>query len=271
MCEMSPYLWPDHGSFSSGNSFVFAVSLYLAYYAATLAAVIHAIMYANRAYRTNWFKGAVEKLEWEDVKQLMTADPVESEKDLRLASHLLRDVSTAIVGAAVWVVGIFAIGVLARSHSKENIEAATFLFGFLSLTGAAAKATYEWRLKARSENRQRWIDQFRDTLSILITNIPDPRDFPVDRDRKAKVYMEQHGKLELLMNPSERDHRGLMALVRHMYGHSHVPIDDIPRKHLGFASLDPLKREDHTYLKTQLVRLSNAALKREWERVKRIQ
>jgi hypothetical protein len=82
--------------------------------------------------------------------------------------------------------------------------------------------------------------------------------------------MEQHGKLELLMNPSEKDHRALMALIRHIYGHHSVRIDMIPRTELGFTTLVPSNPADRSALKSQMIRLSNVVLKREWERVKRI-
>lgn len=86
-------------------------------------------------------------------------------------------------------------------------------------------------------------------------------------EQKKKVYADQHGKLELLINPSERDHRALVALIRHIYKIDDVPIDDIPRKELDFVKAQP----DMVVLKSQMIRLSNVVLKREWERVKLIQ
>jgi hypothetical protein len=139
------------------------------------------------------------------------------------------------------------------------------------LAGAATKVTYEWRLKARSENRQKWIDEIRKTLSLLIENIPGASEDDAAREEKIKAYSKEHGKLELLMNPSERDHRALMALIRHIYGHDDVPIDDIPREQLGIATLLLSNSADRIALKSQMIRLSNVVLKREWERVKRIQ
>ena len=63
-----------------------------------------------------------------------------------------------------------------------------------------------------------------------------------DADAKKKkevVYFANHGKLELLINPSERDHRALIALIRHIYGYPRVEIDMIARQRLGIAGLDP--------------------------------
>jgi hypothetical protein len=264
MCGLLSHFWDSSAP-------LLIEGLYVAYYVATAVALLQGWRYAKRAYRTNWFEGSTEKLSWNRVKVLMTADPLDDSKPHLGRPQVWRDLPILGLALSIWFVGVLGLGALAKDHSKDNVEVATFLVGFLGLAGAATKVTYEWRLKARSENRQRWIDQIRETLSALIANIPLPSDFPNERDRKAKVYLEQHGKLELLLNPSEKDHRALMALIRHIYGHDRVPIDDIPRKELGFATLSPSNPADRTALKSQMIRLSNVVLKREWERVKRIQ
>jgi hypothetical protein len=278
MCRLLSYLWPHHAWFNDATPFIFVASLYVTYYVLTLVVVIWALeQHLKRLYRTHWFdvstSGWLGKLEWNpDVKYLMTTDPLVHDQKWRFGvGQLVRDLGTLLFALSVWFAGLFGLNTLGKSPTKDNVEIATFLAGFLTLAGAATKGIYEWRLKARSENRQKWIDQIRETLSMLIANIPSPNDAPNERDRKTKVYFEQHGKLELLLNPSEKDHRALMALIRHVYGYKDVPIDDIPRENLGFGVLIPSKLEDYISLKSQLIRLSNVALKREWERVKRIQ
>lgn len=171
----------------------------------------------------------------------------------------------------LWIAGIRVLHFLVKEPSKDHIEITTFLLGFLSLTGAATKVVYEWRLKARAENRQKWIDEIRETFRLLIENMPLTGDEDTVSNQKKNVYRAQHGKLELLMNPSERDHRALMALIRHIYGLPNVPIDEIPRKELDIAKLDPATSADFVKLKSQMIRLSNVVLKREWERVKHVQ
>ena len=61
-----------------------------------------------------------------------------------------------------------------------------------------------------------------------------------------------------------------MALIRHIYGHSQLEIDAVPRNELGISNLDPNSREDFEKLKSNTIRLSNVVLKREWEMVKHI-
>lgn len=252
---------------------------YLIYYAATLCSLLLVWkQYIRKAYKTHWFDvsrdGWLEKLRWDpDIKYLMTNDPLDHQSKVRAgwSFQIFRDGAVLCLSSFVWIAGIRVLHILVKEPSKDHIEIATFLLGFLSLTGAATKVVYEWRLKARAENRQKWIDQIRETFRLLIENMPLIEDVdPVSSQKKA-AYLAEHGKLELLMNPSERDHRALMALIRHIYGYPNVPIDEVPRKELDIAKLDPAKRADFAKLKSQMIRLSNVVLKREWERVKHVQ
>ena len=199
----------------------------------------------------------------------MKDDPLNHKKQVRaiFSPQFFRDLLILLCASAVWTAGVHGMHLVGNNPSKENIEAASFVIGFLGLAGTAMKVTYEWRLKVRSENRQKWIDGLREVLTILIANMPWPKDDEATQKEKKAKYAEHHGKLELLINPSELDHRALMALVRHIYGIDKVPIDDIPRKELGFVK----EPHDMVTLKSQMVRLSNVVLKREWERVKYIQ
>jgi hypothetical protein len=169
----------------------------------------------------------------------------------------------------IWLAGLLAIDFLKHHLNKDNIESTTFLIGFLGFAGTFGKVVYEWRLKARSENRQKWINDIRVILAELIQNMPSSKDNEDDKKKKIEVYLKHHGTLELLLNPSERDHRALLALIRHIYKFPNVPIDETPRKELNLSKLDPTA--DFDTLKSQMIRLSNVVLKREWERVKHIQ
>jgi hypothetical protein len=273
MCMLFSFLWPE-----TQNSALIR-SLLIVYYMATAVAVLYTWKhYVRRAYCTDWFdvskSGLLNKLSWKpDIARLMNDDPLTHTPVFRLGlwHQALRDLACLALASGILIAGIRGITILGASPTKDNVEIATFLIGFLSLAGAATKVTYEWRLKARSENRQRWIDQMREALSLLIMNVPKHSDTVPEKTVKNEVDMEQHGKLELLMNPSEKDHQALMALIRHIHGHDGIPIDHIPRTELGFATLVPSNSADRSELKSQMMRLSNVVLKREWERVKRIQ
>jgi hypothetical protein len=258
--------------------------LFWAYYLATAVLVSWLAWSGFGWYRKTWFGVSQnawynQKLDWQDVERLMTADPLEhNQGSLRpyVPLGMLRLVPILLLAVAAWLCGLIAIHWLDLDpFNKDNIEVMIHLVGLLGFAGAAVKVIYEWRLKARSENRQKWIDELRGSLTLLIGSMPLPNDGAEDGTEKKKAYFAEHGKLELLLNPSERDHRALMALIRHIYGYGDSPIDRIPRQklHIGFSRAHPgddFRELDFDELKSQAIRLANAVLKREWERVRHI-
>lgn len=168
--------------------------LFGAYYLGT-AILIHYVWkeYISRAYWTAWFDvakaGLFKKLDWKpDILGLMNDDPLEHRSRFRamISWQSLRDVLFLAFGVFVWEAGLQGLQVLGSNPSKDNIETATFLIGFLGLAGTATKVTYEWRLKVRSENRQKWIDGMREVLTALIANMPWPTDEDETRKQKMK-------------------------------------------------------------------------------------
>ena len=73
--------------------------------------------------------------------------------------------------------------------------------------------------------------------------------------------------LELLLNPSEKDHRTLSTLLRRLCDFDVLAIDAEVHGRLCNLGLD-IYNSDHRQLLTWTIRLSNAMLKREWELVK---
>jgi hypothetical protein len=152
--------------------------------------------------------------------------------------------------------------------NKDKMPGSLFLLGFGTLAATLVGIFYQWRIKARSENRQNWIKDIREVFGFLITNLPVPNDSYATREKKRLKYLSHHARLELLLNPSEKVHRALMALLRHAYDFQNVPIDKIPREKLALAEVDPQDGDNFKELKSGIIRLANVALKREWEQVK---
>ncbi len=231
--------------------------------------------YRKRINWTHWSNLCIgESPEWDpDIKLLTLQDPLLFKPKRRPRSWQRdgRDALVALLALTTWLLGLAGLSVLIKNPSKDHVEIASYLFGFITVIGAATRVTYDWRLKTRSENRQKWINEVRECLSFIIAGMPSGGDDSVTRKQKADVYAYQHAKLELLLNPSEKDHRALMALIRHIFGYDDVCVDNEPRKALDLMALNPKTPEDFRNLKSQIIRLSNAVLKREWERVKYIQ
>jgi hypothetical protein len=252
--------------------------LFLAYYVASgFALVFYFWPYVCRAYRTQWYDisrtGWLGDISWPEVSdQLAGKDPLIYKSRCRLGwpKQIRRDSIIAILVCVSWIIGIKAlhfVGENVEQRSKYAAIGAAIASGIFALV----KVSYDQRLKARSQNRQEWINELRNTIATLIENLPLPGDRLEVRRGKAKEYFRLHGKLELLINPHEKVHRALMAMIRHAYGHNKVAIDDIPREQLQLGEIDPSKKAHFGDLKSRIVRLSNVMLKREWERVKHIQ
>ena len=85
-------------------------------------------------------------------------------------------------------------------------------------------------------------------------------------------------KLELYLNPSERVHRGFMAVVRFMYGFGGIDVDReaseklcLPKTRYPWRNQNTASaKNEWLKWKTKSIRLANVLLKREWEQVKHI-
>lgn len=160
----------------------------------------------------------------------------------------------------------------------------TFILAtFLTLVGIY----YQIQAQVRSKNRQKWINKVRNNLAIIINYIGEKNQYlqqveprlyridittikPIPRNNiKSIPYLYPEANLarlnlELLINPSEKDHRTLSTLLRRACGIDEIEIDKIVIEHIPNLA----KRDDYKSLITQIIRLSNAMLKREWELVK---
>lgn len=161
------------------------------------------------------------------------------------------------------------------------------------------------RAKLSAENRKVWLDQVRLALAESIEALPtdDGREknfklfcnpssnlLPTIRKRSPTKNDLSRIKLELLINPTEKDHRALSTLLRIAYGitdpaqlelwfHAEEESREQDFQHIleidrivyeNIPAIRALSQEayDQKNLITLIIRLSNALLKREWERVK---
>ena len=115
-----------------------------------------------------------------------------------------------------------------------------------------------------SKNRQNWINDLRNQLSefISLISVLSTEHASVLMDDNSFIQFHQKtllvkSKIELLINPKEDDHSQLSENIYQAYREMLKPEKDIDRKKLGqFEGI--------------IVRLSQEVLKREWERVKKI-
>ena len=119
-------------------------------------------------------------------------------------------------------------------------------------------------------NRQKWINQIRRVLDPLIAEAPRHDAEEDELNHAIKKYIARHARLELLLNPAEKEHRALLGLLRRIYRMGNIPMNNSAWQALCLAGISPEDEDQWVELKSRIVRLSNAVLKREWEQVKHV-
>jgi hypothetical protein len=145
------------------------------------------------------------------------------------------------------------------------------------------------RAKVRADSRQAWILKARELLGDVVASIDAHHERIAANDYKNarelwNTLNPKRLELELMLNPSEKDHRLLMYLLQHFSAWRVPPVIPQDAKILKDIIADEtpstkrlqewntiLNATDPAALVSYILRLSHVVLKREWERVKLIQ
>ena len=259
-------------------------------------------------YSVRWYRPllgkSVSKYDWKDIRYILQKDPLCKVKKTSAVFFYLRNFFTpltmchlalfdVLLRISIVVLFVCLLGSLSEMFGGALLENGLLEYkdtGAIALAGALIALCgvlyghhVTIRAKVASENRQKWVDNVRDTLAHVLNylNNVDKEVFHSQSD--ANRYRI---KLELLLNPSEKDHRTLSTLLRIGYGIQDLEktIDqEVLSKLRGVRylfwrlkqekrrnkSYKILRQKDHNLLISYIVRLSNAMLKREWEIVKK--
>jgi hypothetical protein len=118
------------------------------------------------------------------------------------------------------------------------------------------------RVSVLSTNRQAWINALRDTIaefSSIGWMISLHRDTELVVKSERLFYLED--KIHLMLNPTEAEHQQLASAITEARRAATASVDDY-----SDAAGDKLKRALET-----VRRLTQPALKQEWEKVKRVE
>ena len=245
----------------------------------------------NRVYKCHWYdlsrNGPNEDMCFRDIKRIMDCDPLDLQKR-RQYRFPLKYVALDIMVAFVAVLVTYSIILTVCSYPQIDLEnklGLIFPSGLLALVGAIVGASYQVRLRARSLNRQEWINSIRKEIGILIDSYPPPTESRRSIEATT-IEMKQHlVNLNLYLNPSERVHRVFLEVLRFMYG---FPVSDmisdkececqntqkklcIPESRFIWETMEVSRAEvEWNNWHLRAVRLANVLLKREWEQVKHV-
>jgi hypothetical protein len=244
--------------------------------------------------KTSWFRPSKNnKYDWEDIKKIIKSDALEHNPTL-LKDEIKESIRHNNYLLMIFFFIIFILLLIFLSiFFSEVTGVAALLVGLIAIYNA----TNQILAKVRSENRQKWIDDVRSSLAELITYMYifdsscekenlSAELTPEGKEQKTKLTLEEKNKaekvrfkLELLMNPSEKDHRTIGYLLRKAYQVKKMELIDSSIETNLRDLLDEIidmnapentacNIKDYDKLISWLIRLSNATLKREWELVK---
>lgn len=242
-----------------------------------------------KSYQVTWFMPKKQRwdtteLDWGDVRKILQEDPLEHYEGWRgakfgkIAFDSMKVLGMMLVPILmIYWIPLYIKHVLYNSSltSEVSLETLAVIIGIITLLVTVIVGFKSLQSKVRSENRQKWIDDLRNTVSEAIAFLFYYRRHEEGRGREPTDealyrFDQQLIKLELLMNPSEKDHRVLGWMLRKCYrdGESIEP-DKIflSVEKMNFVA-DLNRKKDFELLISYIIRLSNAILKREWERVK---
>ena len=207
----------------------------------------------NRVYRLKWYDqsvlGPCEDMEWCQIRQAINKDPINWNKDQSCKTCCKRTrrfrcprkcllfdlivfvgLLSIICGSLCLILGdSFGNLCLIFGDSSDNLSsgnADNFLKenvaigAFLTFLIGAVSVYYQINLKAKTENRQKWINQIREDISVLISHAPT-RTKLSEQDKQDNHTLKDNQfnfeRLSLALNPSERIHRGMLAAIRFLY------------------------------------------------------
>ena len=236
-----------------------------------------------RAYKIKWYdlskKGPDEDFDWHEIKTAMESDALDSvANDRRVPFPLVGwwpdrwPTRHLLIHLVLLATGLLLLGGtgnlicqvrddLTNCNNVDYLENLGVLIGGLAVGVAGFSIFYQGRLKARSENRHAWITSIRKEIADLVANFPNTTG-------KCEKGESSLTRLELSLNPNERIHRALLAILRSMYGLEDNGLDRVPRCKLclpGNLLTDEAVQQEW---KVRVTRLATVLLKREWERVK---
>ena len=257
-----------------------------------------------RRYLTNWWDdGDGEGGPPEDWGQVFSLASLDSAKDPLVKADkpqhrknmtkkgrvfwLLPATVGILFGAATHIIVFPGAHIILNGTPLPSENIAIFV-GFLTAAVTVLAAFKQLMAKVRADSRQSWINEVRKLMSLIVTDIANKfGNIYVDKSQLNQNRIQ----LELMLNPSEKDHRLLTLLIRAcvipgtvIEGDGHITdevnafFQDKPRPSgtdvlweiVRFHKLseNPSEEEKNKVI-SHIVKLSHIVLKREWERVKR--
>ena len=293
---------------------IFAEEVFLRL-AVLIALVFGAIIAAHHIWskstvpRATWWNigGKLNDPSWLDVLRMTVGepadDPVAYESPHRPFATGAKSVGSYVILGCLLIEAVSLVvsgPIIPRLRPEQSTDTdglSANLTALLALSAAAVSIYFTYRqlqAKVRADSRQAWIDKLRTHISAFIA-LADPRleANEVETTESCGVeFTKRRIEMELMLNPSEKDHRLLMYLsLRLAFFHSgedwFSKIHDVRNVRKVIQNDPDYKQSDwvvilgpipakksknykllHSDLIGYTMRLAHVVLKREWQRVK---
>lgn len=266
------------------------------------------------AARTSWWEPGLapepDDLSWDEVYRLVAfdsaLDPIGVKRQMRWAWWRRSLILQVPLYLLIWGIALsafdlvrdpsprdFLLAKLSPTLPKEVAAAIGNPTAYLALVVGGATIFFTFRqirAKVRADSRQQWIIQARKLLGEVVALVDAHRDLrAANRFQHAEEIWEKLNparlELELMLNPSEKDHRLLLYLIQR-FARWRDPLFEsqdaqivrrsIAEAYRGETTADasipakwkPIIDGEDRELVSYILRLSHVVLKREWERVK---
>lgn len=229
----------------------------------------------DRVYKRDWFDPRREadapKEQWCEVENVIDVEPLNYERSLWYPKWTSVRDFVAVLILAVFFAFAFRLIVSVELNGLEPADIANWALpaAVLALIGTVLTVFYQVRLTARTQNRAEWIGTIRRKMAAVISL----RDVGREPDEAQLLEIDKRiTELELLLNPGERLHRTFLTLIRDLHGIDDSEFDKKPRLELGGTfAIEEIGDTEEAFVKkrkARCIRVCNAILKYEWERVK---
>ena len=208
-----------------------------------------------------------EKKEWDFIRNVLLLNNY----DPLIVSESSRERIRTESIVLLFILLFLLIGVVIFWERLDVIELKKYepvllpLAVFVGAVMVAIGTFFTIRVNGRASSRQEWIGEVRGIVADLVSGMPESGS---DRDL-CQLSTSEHKfrKLELRLNPSEKMHRSLLYAISLAYDADWLNNDEVEENLRLRNSGD---WHDDKLRKAGIIRLSQVALKREWEQTKRL-
>lgn len=301
----------DRSDWEFGNEVFLRLAIFIAIISGGFISAKYIWCTSNAVSATWWnIGGKLDNPSWEDVRRMTIGkpadDPIAYDSQNRSLTTAAKSIASYVILGCLLIEAVTFVAsgpIIPRLHPDQSTDTdglSANLTALLALFAAGVSIYFTYRqlqAKVRADSRQAWIDKLRTHIAAFIALVD-----PLHEGEKGGAdgswrveFAKRRIEMELMLNPSEKDHRLLMYLSlrlaffrsgEKLFSQVHdvrnvretIQKDPDYEKSDWVEMLGPIpatSSQNYRLLQHDLIgytlRLAHVVLKREWQRVKATQ